>query len=127
MRTEPDLGAVFEASPNAYMILDRELRYVAANRAYCAVTAHRRRRRTGKTPDELTRLLRETKDAPPIRPDARPHARADDGGLHSGDGEPECKPGGGATAPERHDESMGRRQVAGFDLIGQLECRVHMA
>lgn len=42
MRTEPDLGAVFEASPNAYMILDRELRYVAANRAYCAVTAHRR-------------------------------------------------------------------------------------
>jgi len=36
--TAPDLGAVFEASPNAYMVLDRELRYVAANAAYRAAT-----------------------------------------------------------------------------------------
>lgn len=34
----PDFGAVFDASPNAYMVLDRELRYVAANRAYLAAT-----------------------------------------------------------------------------------------
>ena len=28
-------AALFECSPNAYMLLDRELRYVAANAAYC--------------------------------------------------------------------------------------------
>ena len=31
-------ASVFDASPNAYMLLDRELRYVAANRAYLEVT-----------------------------------------------------------------------------------------
>jgi PAS domain S-box-containing protein len=31
-----DLAAAFDASPNLYMVLDRELRYVAANRAYLA-------------------------------------------------------------------------------------------
>lgn len=31
----------FEASPNAYMVLDRELRYVAANPSYLAVTGSR--------------------------------------------------------------------------------------
>ncbi|HEU0030292.1 MAG TPA: PAS domain-containing protein [Kofleriaceae bacterium] len=30
-----DYAALFEASPNPYMVLDRELRYVAANSAYC--------------------------------------------------------------------------------------------
>ena len=36
-----DFGALFEASPNAYMVLDRELRYVAANRAYLRLTGSR--------------------------------------------------------------------------------------
>jgi PAS domain S-box-containing protein len=31
-------GHVFDASPNAYMVLDRQLRFVAANRAYCELT-----------------------------------------------------------------------------------------
>ena len=34
-----DFAAVFEHSPNPYMVLDRDLRYVAANRAYLRVTA----------------------------------------------------------------------------------------
>jgi signal transduction histidine kinase len=33
------LDQAFDASPNAYMVLDRELRFVAANRAYLALTA----------------------------------------------------------------------------------------
>ncbi len=40
-RAALDFAAVFEASPNAYMLLDRELRYVAVNRAYLRVTASR--------------------------------------------------------------------------------------
>ncbi|MGH9310622.1 MAG: PAS domain-containing sensor histidine kinase [Vicinamibacterales bacterium] len=36
-----DFKALFEASPNAYMLLDRELRYVAANAAYLRETASR--------------------------------------------------------------------------------------
>lgn len=36
-----DLQQLFEHSPNAYMLLDRELRYVAANPAYLGVTASR--------------------------------------------------------------------------------------
>ena len=35
-----DHRAIFESSPNPYMVLDRELRYVAANRAYCEVVGH---------------------------------------------------------------------------------------
>lgn len=34
-----DFASVFEHSPNSYMVLDRELRFVAANRAYLRVTA----------------------------------------------------------------------------------------
>ena len=34
-----NFGALFEQSPNAYMVLDRRLRYVAANAAYRQVTA----------------------------------------------------------------------------------------
>lgn len=37
----PDFGQVFRLSPNPYMLLDRELRYVAANDAYLRVTASR--------------------------------------------------------------------------------------
>ena len=37
-----DFGAVFDAAPNAYMIVDRAFCYVAVNAAYLAVT-HRRR------------------------------------------------------------------------------------
>lgn len=33
-----DRAAIFDLSPNPYMVLDRELRYVAANRAYLRVT-----------------------------------------------------------------------------------------
>jgi PAS domain S-box-containing protein len=36
-----DFQAVFETTANPYMLLDRELRYVAANRAYLQVTASR--------------------------------------------------------------------------------------
>lgn len=38
----PDLAAVFEHLPNAFMILDRELRYVGANAAYMKVTGSTR-------------------------------------------------------------------------------------
>src|SRR5688500_5324368 len=38
---ELDFQAIFDASPNPYMVLDRELRYVAANTAYLQVTASR--------------------------------------------------------------------------------------
>ncbi len=41
----PDFAAVFEASPNPYLIADRELRCVAVNAAYC--------RATGRTREEL--------------------------------------------------------------------------
>src|SRR4051812_8463764 len=33
-----DFQTLFEASPNPYMVLDRQLRYVTANRAYLRVT-----------------------------------------------------------------------------------------
>ncbi len=36
-----DFKALFDASPNPYMLLDRDLRYVAANRAYLRATASR--------------------------------------------------------------------------------------
>jgi PAS domain S-box-containing protein len=36
-----DFQALFNHSPNPYMVLDRELRYVAANQAYLRVTASR--------------------------------------------------------------------------------------
>ncbi len=35
MTTSEDFHALFEASPNAYMVCDRALRFVAANAAYC--------------------------------------------------------------------------------------------
>src|SRR5689334_12518979 len=35
----PDFRRLFDASPNAYMVLDRDLRYVAANAAYLRATA----------------------------------------------------------------------------------------
>jgi hypothetical protein len=34
-----DLGAVFDASPNPYIVVDRDLHYVAVNREYLAVTS----------------------------------------------------------------------------------------
>lgn len=45
MTPQVDLGRVFDASPNAYMVLDAELRFVAANAAYL--------RATSKTLDQL--------------------------------------------------------------------------
>lgn len=33
-----DFAAVFDASPNPYMLVDRDLRYVAVNKAYCDAT-----------------------------------------------------------------------------------------
>jgi PAS domain S-box-containing protein len=41
MSSRIDFQALFENSPNAYMLLDRELRYVAANAAYLRETASR--------------------------------------------------------------------------------------
>jgi signal transduction histidine kinase len=38
MRTRVDFEAIFNAAPNAYMVVDRELRYVAVNEAYLAAT-----------------------------------------------------------------------------------------
>jgi PAS domain S-box-containing protein len=38
MSSEVDFASLFQRSPNPYMVLDRELRYVAANEAYLRVT-----------------------------------------------------------------------------------------
>lgn len=43
-----DFRALFEASPNPYMVLDRELRFVAANAAYLAATTRRREELLGR-------------------------------------------------------------------------------
>src|SRR4051794_26999359 len=37
--TTIDFASLFERSPNPYMVLDRDLRYVAANAAYLRLTA----------------------------------------------------------------------------------------
>lgn len=42
MRAQLDFEAIFDASPNPYMVLDRDLRYVAANQAYLEITTRRR-------------------------------------------------------------------------------------
>jgi len=67
-----DFRAVFDRSPNPYMLLDRELRYVAANAAYLKVTGARLESLLGRMildvypndPDdpnnESARLLRES-------------------------------------------------------------------
>ena len=44
----PDFQALFEALPSAHMVLDRELRYVAANRAYERSTMRRREELIGQ-------------------------------------------------------------------------------
>ena len=41
MPGQVDFHAIFESSPNPYMVLDRELRFVAANAAYLEATASR--------------------------------------------------------------------------------------
>jgi hypothetical protein len=41
MAAELDFHAVFESSPNPYMLVDPELRYVAANRASRASSTRR--------------------------------------------------------------------------------------
>ncbi|WP_373048374.1 PAS domain-containing protein [Vulgatibacter sp.] len=43
-----DFAAIFELSPNPYMLLDRQLRYVAMNQAYLDVTASRREELLGQ-------------------------------------------------------------------------------
>jgi signal transduction histidine kinase/ActR/RegA family two-component response regulator len=43
-----DLGAVFDASPNPYMVLDADLRYVAVNQAYLRVTSRTREELIGR-------------------------------------------------------------------------------
>lgn len=42
MSPELDFATLFDIAPNAYMVLDRELRYVAANATYLEVTASSR-------------------------------------------------------------------------------------
>jgi PAS domain S-box-containing protein len=44
----PDFKAVFESSPNPYMVLDRELRFVAANAAYLRATGTTREALIGR-------------------------------------------------------------------------------
>lgn len=52
--TDPSFfEALFEGSPNAYMVLDRELRFVAANAAYSTLTATRREDLVGRRLFEL--------------------------------------------------------------------------
>src|SRR5262245_1128411 len=53
MRLTPDFRIVFDASPNAYMLLDRELRFVDANRAYLDLTATSLERLIGRGMFEL--------------------------------------------------------------------------
>ena len=67
-----DFEAIFESSPNSYMLIDREFRFVAANAAYVRATGTRREQLIGRPlfdafphdPDdpanENARLLRES-------------------------------------------------------------------
>jgi PAS domain S-box-containing protein len=48
-----ELGVVFEASPNSYMVVDHDLRYVAANCAYCKTVQRRREDLIGRQVLEL--------------------------------------------------------------------------
>ncbi|RKH93351.1 response regulator [Corallococcus sp. AB038B] len=50
MQAPFDFQTLFELSPNPYMLLDRELRYVTANSAYLRVTASRLENLVGRTP-----------------------------------------------------------------------------
>jgi len=49
----PDFTALFRVLPSPYMILDRDLRYVEANEAYCATLERRREDLIGKPLFEL--------------------------------------------------------------------------
>jgi PAS domain S-box-containing protein len=53
MPTPIDFARIFEIAPNAFMVLDRDLRYVAANAAYLEVTASTRETLIGKHLFEL--------------------------------------------------------------------------
>lgn len=48
-----DFAGLFDLAPNAYMVVDRDLRYVAANQAYLRETASRREDLLGRTIFEL--------------------------------------------------------------------------
>jgi PAS domain S-box-containing protein len=56
-----DFTALFDASPNPYMVLDRDLRYVAVNQAYLDVTARTREELIGV---RVTDLLPHDPDDP---------------------------------------------------------------
>jgi PAS domain S-box-containing protein len=62
---DPTYEAIFDASPNSYMVLDRELRYVTANRAYLEITAT-------KLEEIRGRLLFDAFPHDPNDPDNRP-------------------------------------------------------
>lgn len=53
MQPTPDFRIVFDASPNAYVLLDRQLRFVDANRAYFELTASRLDQQIGRGMFEL--------------------------------------------------------------------------
>jgi PAS domain-containing protein len=53
MSTSPDYARVFQALPNPYMVVDHELRYVAANDAYLRATSVRLEELLGKKVLEL--------------------------------------------------------------------------
>lgn len=54
-----DYVAIFEASPNPYAVIDRELRHVAVNAAYCRAAGSRREELIGT---HVARQLREAVD-----------------------------------------------------------------
>ncbi|WP_426752296.1 response regulator [Myxococcus sp. Y35] len=72
MQNTIDFKTLFDASPNPYMLVDRELRYVAANQAYLRITASTLDRLVGRylfevfpndpdnPDDEATRQLRDS-------------------------------------------------------------------
>ncbi len=59
--------AVFEASPNPYALLNRDLRFVAVNPAYAQVTGASQAAVLGRRPEELTPAAEGHPDAPTLR------------------------------------------------------------
>jgi PAS domain S-box-containing protein len=94
---EPDFKALFYNLPSPYMILDRDLVYVDANPAYCAVTEHSREQLIGRhifdlfpNPNESGRRLRQSfervfetgqPDSIPLIPYPMPRPQSRGGGF----------------------------------------------
>ncbi|HEX5753907.1 MAG TPA: PAS domain-containing protein [Archangium sp.] len=59
-----DFQALFNHSPNPYMVLERELRYVAANEAYLRLTVSRLEELVGRSIFEAFPLIPRTPTTP---------------------------------------------------------------